>query len=448
MGRSQLFDLENMGPLRVLVIVSNRENYYESLGQKTVLGYTIEVDQAPWADIVGLVSFPDSLVAHIRPQKSPLPNSPQDRARSFAPHLVLLRSFVLGNPDHDWRHLFKALAHQHVRVINSLSSFLFSVEKEIMWGQLRRIQKEKCPTLPLIPQTYYSSAAVAGFADFPLVLKVGSASQGVGKAVVSSSTAWKDYCSVLEMLPKSGLGFTAEPMIEWESDLRLQKIGAHYRAIRRFKSGNSDAWKANDALGIQEEDVTMELRWKHWLDVLSCELDMPILGMDLLVSSDGREYLLELNSSSIGFPPRHREEDCTHICEVVLAQAAEVAKDRIRNVMHVQLMKAVEGYVAKKMSTESMHRIWMEDDAAKWLKLFDLPKAIRGGDEGILAAKLVQIWCAAIAGVVDSADARFFVGSIAAQCASKILEKEDASDENDVHNTIQLALEMGLVRKK
>jgi len=43
---------------------------------------------------------------------------------------------------------------------------------------------------------------------------------------------------------------------------------------------------------------------------------MEICGMDLLVTDD-KEYILELNSSSIGFPQRHAEEDTGYIRDLV-----------------------------------------------------------------------------------------------------------------------------------
>lgn len=76
--------------------------------------------------------------------------------------------------------------------------------------------------------------------------------------------------------------------MDWISDLRLQKIGSHYRAIRRFKSGAGGSWKANDAFGIGEEDVVMEERWRSWCDLASATLKMDILGLDLLVDSSGK----------------------------------------------------------------------------------------------------------------------------------------------------------------
>ncbi len=87
----------------------------------------------------------------------------------------------------------------------------------------------------------------------------------------------------------------------------------------------------------------MEERWRVWAEACARELDMELLGgltpsrcrrcaftaavagLDLLQASDGREYVLEVNSSSIGLTPRHQQEDLQHIVEVVCARLAGVS---------------------------------------------------------------------------------------------------------------------------
>ncbi len=177
-------------PVKLLVICSNRENYFKLLGGRA----DVAVDQAPWLDVVGVVSFTDSLVVHLGPQKEPFTGTPQTGARSFSPDIVLLRSFVLGAPGHDWRTLMAGFMHANVECINSLDSFAFSVEKEKLWGRMRQCRDDD-PTFPLISDCYYSGSRVASFfneSGFPLVVKLGSASQGVGKSQVKDAGGWKD----------------------------------------------------------------------------------------------------------------------------------------------------------------------------------------------------------------------------------------------------------------
>jgi hypothetical protein len=83
--------MDSHSVVRVLVICSNRENYFARFAGRA----DVQVDQAPWMDIRGIVSFSDSLVVHIGPQKEPFTGTAQESQRSFSPDIVLLRSFVL-----------------------------------------------------------------------------------------------------------------------------------------------------------------------------------------------------------------------------------------------------------------------------------------------------------------------------------------------------------------
>lgn len=268
-----------------------------------------------WRDIE-VSSYPDSALVHVRPHPEAFVGTPQSTRRTVRPDLVLLRSFVLGNHEHDWRHKMGGFLHHGTPCINSLSATVWSTEKSVQWGLLRRVASV-CPGFPLVPQIYYSHPSTTGFApDFPCVVKVGSASQGLGKARVADSGQWQDCVSLLSM--QSGAWFVSEPHVTWVADIRVQRIGKHYRAIRRTRTGSSSAWKANDAIGITEEDVPVEARWRRWADACAQVLEMDILGLDILQEQDGSEHVLECNGSSIGFPERHRAEDSRHIAELVL----------------------------------------------------------------------------------------------------------------------------------
>lgn len=110
----------------------------------------------------------------------------------------------------------------NIPCINSLDSFLWTINKEKCAGALRRVS-EVCPSFPLIPISYFTAPIAATFVEsFPLVLKVGSASQGLGKARIMNQGQWNDTLSLLGMM--EGQGFTTEPFIDWVGDVRVQKV--------------------------------------------------------------------------------------------------------------------------------------------------------------------------------------------------------------------------------
>ena len=132
--------------------------------------------------------------------------------------------------------------------------------------------------------------------------------------------------------------------------MRVQKIGSHYRAIRRKKIGEGDVWKANEGVGVGEEEVEVEERWREWADVCGEVLGMEILGLDILEEEGeegrggmGKEYVLEVNSSSIGFSVNNRQEDFEHIVELLLQylekRSLEVRRKRVGRAIWEEVQK-------------------------------------------------------------------------------------------------------------
>ena len=61
----------------------------------------------------------------------------------------------------------------------------------------------------------------------------------------------------------------AEPFVEGSHDLRIQKIGSHYRAFKR--TSMSGDWKTNTGTSTVE-DVELLPRYKCWVDEASAML--------------------------------------------------------------------------------------------------------------------------------------------------------------------------------
>jgi hypothetical protein len=96
-----------------------------------------------------------------------------------------LRSFVLGSPGHDHRRLMHAFFHHNIAVINSLSSFAWSIEKELLLGALKRV-RDVCKSFPLIAMSYYSAPSAASFVEsgFPVVVKVSESTEEEARLVL------------------------------------------------------------------------------------------------------------------------------------------------------------------------------------------------------------------------------------------------------------------------
>jgi hypothetical protein len=101
----------------------------------------------------------------------------------------------------------------------------------------------------------------------------------------------------------------------------------------------------------------MEARWRDWCDVAARVLDMELLGLDLLVDAEGREFVLECNSSSIGFPERHRTEDVGHIVELLNGKIVNVAKRLTAERVKRDLLKESVSLVSGKKTTVSIEEL-------------------------------------------------------------------------------------------
>lgn len=110
---------------------------------------------------------------------------------------------------------------------------------------------------------------------------------------------------------------TVEPFIEGDFDVRIQKIGKHYRVYRRTAvSGN---WKTNTGCTIIDE-VELTSEYKLWVDEASKMFGgLDILTVDVIHNAEtGKEFILEVNGTSSGLLPDCAQEDNGHIRDLVL----------------------------------------------------------------------------------------------------------------------------------
>jgi len=204
--------------------------------------------------------------------------------------------------------------------LNSIESILWNLERPLMFAGLvslqKRLGKEK---FPLIIQHYFPNFRQMRFTpEYPIVIKVGHVHSGYGKMMLSSQENFQDLASVLSLHNDY---CTAEKFIKGEYDLRIQKIGNNYRAYKRI---GCSGWKTNVGSSFLE-DIPMTEQYKLWADECSKLFGgMDILAVDAIHNSeDGKDYILELNDSSIGLGPQHEEEDMLIIRDLTIEKMSE-----------------------------------------------------------------------------------------------------------------------------
>eukprot|EP01113_Clastostelium_recurvatum_P024610 TRINITY_DN2937_c1_g1_i2.p1 TRINITY_DN2937_c1_g1~~TRINITY_DN2937_c1_g1_i2.p1 ORF type:complete len:375 (-),score=106.16 TRINITY_DN2937_c1_g1_i2:25-1149(-) len=307
--------------VKTLLVIGSQKIDFHAIFKDQKLsfdGEPIRVEQAPW-ELISVTSYSDSgAVVTIDPHPNPIPFTNQGTRRTVTVDFVLFRGGTRGTFHQDFRNLLLALMYVNVPSINSLQAFYDCQEKPLLYRKLLQVQK-RLGTLefPLIPQTFHPDHKAMYFLpEFPVVVKVGTASGGVGKMKLMDQSQWNDFRGLVS---QGNTYVTSEPYIEWDYDIRIQKIGAHYRAMKRIVASKESGWKSNDSACVKDEDVPVTPEYRRWIDEACAALDLDIAAIDAVYSSkQGRYYILEINGSSIGLAARHAQEDAAHIRDLVM----------------------------------------------------------------------------------------------------------------------------------
>ncbi|KZC12286.1 Synapsin, partial [Dufourea novaeangliae] len=236
--------------------------------------------------------------------------------RSFKPDFVLIRQ-NLRDAGEDYKNLLLGLMYGGVPSINNLTAIYNFQDKPWVFAHLlglqRRLGKDN---FPLIEQTYYPNhREMVSASRYPVVMKLGHAHGGVGKARAESNQEFLDLASLAAL---ANTYSTSEPYVDTKYDVHVQKIGNNYKAfMRKSISGN---WKSNTGSAMLEQLAVSE-RHRTWVDhVAQLFGGLDICAIELLVGKDGREYIIEVNDSALSLMGDSQEEDRRHIADLVNAK--------------------------------------------------------------------------------------------------------------------------------
>ncbi len=180
-------------------------------------------------------------------------------------------------------------------------------------------------TFPLIDQYFYSEPRQMLFhPPLPIVLKVGSAEAGFGKMKVGNDP--KDNISgelrdIGGTITRYGDYITAESFINKTHDIRVQRIGHHYRAYKRVSSN----WKGNVGNSVLTE-VEVTEKYRKWAELAGDELFGGSMKMDILtvdavaIEGSEEEHILEINDTASGFAPSNENQDMIHVRDLAISR--------------------------------------------------------------------------------------------------------------------------------
>lgn len=219
-----------------------RYNWYKIFENATLTsGEEIRVEQARWQE-VHLTAYSDAgLIIELAPAAKPHAHCPDNQRRTIKPDFILFRTLCQHINEMSHKNFLYAMKYCNIPTMNSLQSIYGMMEKPWVYGELRNIQKHMggYENFPLIPQTYYPSASSMVISPgFPCVVKIGPFHAGYGKIKCESQARFEDIRSIVAIHKDY---CTAEIWIDWDFEIRIQKIGPSIRCFKR----QSMNWKGN-----------------------------------------------------------------------------------------------------------------------------------------------------------------------------------------------------------
>uniref|UniRef100_A0A6B2L9H5 ATP-grasp domain-containing protein n=1 Tax=Arcella intermedia TaxID=1963864 RepID=A0A6B2L9H5_9EUKA len=306
---------KNTPKFNILIIDSDDKDWYKIFeGCETKSGKTIQIAKCRWESII-VRSERGKAIVYIKPNEKPL-RPEEGRDRQFSPDFVLVRKLVRGLTKHeDYSNALYGLLFAGLPAVNSLTGVHMCLERPVVNGALNELHKKHGKAFPFIEQTYFSHATPQSMLftpSLPVVVKIGYAEAGYGKMKFENQGDLNDFKGVLALHHDY---VTVEGYVEnREYDLRIQKIGKHYRAYKRVNPN----WKGNVGTSFVEE-IPMNDTYLFWAEECGKLFGgLDILTVDAIHTTDGKDYILEINDTASGLWGKNEIEDMEHIRDLCL----------------------------------------------------------------------------------------------------------------------------------
>ncbi|CAF3538485.1 unnamed protein product [Adineta steineri] len=301
---------------KLLLVIDDQHTDWSKYfkGKKIFADYDIRVEQAEFKDI-NLAAYSDAgTLVDIN-----IYRNGTHVVRSFRPDFVLVRQYV-RDINIDWTNIILGMQYGAVPGVNSMKALYNFRDKPWIFAELLNIQRRLgADQFPLISQAYYPNhrEMVSNLwlisPQFPSIIKVGQAHQGLGKIKVENPYDFQDLTSVVAI---SNCYSTIEPYIDGRCDVYIQKIGQYYKAfIRKSLTGN---WKANTGSAMLEQ-IEMTDRYRLWIDEVSQLFGgLDICAVEIVQSKDGKEFIVQINDCCMQLLGETQDEDRRCIAELVM----------------------------------------------------------------------------------------------------------------------------------
>lgn len=178
-----------------------------------------------------------------------------------------------------------------------------------------------------IPKTSYSRdfdkySLLAKAIGYPLIVKSTRTGKGVSIFKIDNETGLKNLVEELKSEDKKAKSYLIQEFIPYKYDLRCLVIGDDVFTMRRIPAEGE--FRANFSLGGTVESYELDNEGKELAIKALKSVDMSVGGVDILITEDGKRYILEVNHTA-GFVGMEKATD-KNIARVYVEHALREAK--------------------------------------------------------------------------------------------------------------------------
>lgn len=319
-----------------LLVIDFSSDWKPFFKSQVLNGSSISVHQTSWDQISLVSSSTRGCVVHV---KADAANPLSGADHSFSPDFCLIRNFPTGLHASDHKNTLMGLRFANIPSVNSLHSIFMGMHRPLQVVEMLDAQKRVesiCRTnrrppseaFVVVPMQFHPCIRSDPTAEkelkevlptpTPCVVKVSTVNSGYGKMRARADDDLDDLRSILALNCDY---WTAEPLVQFEYEYRIQKIGDQ---IRGFRRNSSTSWKNNWG-NLLFEDYPLQEYHRMWINECSKMWGgLDITAMDVLHRADGSAIVLEMNDTACGLMFEHEQEDMGHIRDLVMVRMAQL----------------------------------------------------------------------------------------------------------------------------